>query len=192
MNVQALPWQKLRYELLCCALRCFLSRTLEFLAGGSNGPPQYRGCACRKPKYDFNDQHESKAGSSISEEVSCPLLLSPQPTQIIQSFRFISAKMRLLAPILLSISTIAATYPTVSHTTHEKRNTSLIAWKKDSRASKAEVLPVRIGLTQRNLEHGDRFLHDISDPDSPNFGNIYSCSSSISITHTLSRKALDS
>ncbi|EOA86025.1 uncharacterized protein SETTUDRAFT_177490 [Exserohilum turcica Et28A] len=32
------------------------------------------------------------------------------------------------------------------------------------------VLPVRIGLKERNLEHGDRFLDDISDPDSPNFG----------------------
>jgi hypothetical protein len=50
-----------------------------------------------------------------------------------------------------------------------------IAWTKHSRASKSAVLPVRIGLNQRNLEHSDRFLDDISNPDSPNFGTHELC-----------------
>lgn len=45
-----------------------------------------------------------------------------------------------------------------------------MAWTRSSRAPRDAILPVRIGLAQRNLEHSDRFLEDISDPDSPNFG----------------------
>jgi tripeptidyl-peptidase-1 len=50
-----------------------------------------------------------------------------------------------------------------------------MAWTKHSRASKDAILPVRIGLNQRNLEHSERFLEDISDPDSPNFGKGEDC-----------------
>ncbi|KAI1516918.1 activation domain containing protein [Pyrenophora tritici-repentis] len=59
---------------------------------------------------------------------------------------------------------------THTRTLHEKRDALPSAWTKQSRAPRDAILPVRIGLKQRNLEHGDRFLHDISDPDSPNFG----------------------
>lgn len=44
-------------------------------------------------------------------------------------------------------------------------------WEKHSAATGNMILPVRIGLKQQNLENAERFLQDISDPDSPNYGN---------------------
>lgn len=78
--------------------------------------------------------------------------------------------MRVSDLLLLSLSGLVVGSPLGSHVPHEKRDTLPVAWTKHSRAPKDTVLPVRIGLTQRNLEHSDRFLDDISDPESPNFG----------------------
>jgi tripeptidyl-peptidase-1 len=71
---------------------------------------------------------------------------------------------------LLVFGSIAASSPLSTHAIHEKRHAVPVAWNKHSRAPKDALLPVRIGLNQRNLEHSDRFLDDISDPESPNFG----------------------
>nr|POF27611.1 tripeptidyl-peptidase sed1 [Quercus suber] len=73
-----------------------------------------------------------------------------------------------LSATLLGFATAAPSVNT--HVLHEKRDGHPIAWTKHSRAEGHLLLPIRIGLNQRNLEHGDRFLDDISDPDSPNFG----------------------
>ena len=78
--------------------------------------------------------------------------------------------MRVSSLLCLSLSGLVVSSPLGSHVLHEKRDAAPVAWTKHSRAPKDTVLPVRIGLTQRNLEHSDRFLDDISDPDSPNFG----------------------
>lgn len=78
--------------------------------------------------------------------------------------------MRISGWLLLSLSSIATSSPFASHTVHEKRDALPVAWTKHSRASKDAILPVRIGLSQRNLEHADKYLEDVSDPDSPNFG----------------------
>jgi tripeptidyl-peptidase-1 len=72
--------------------------------------------------------------------------------------------------LLFGLSGLAASSPLGTHVVHEKRRVVPMAWTKHSRALGHEVLPVRIGLKQRNLEHSDRFLEDISDPDSPHFG----------------------
>jgi hypothetical protein len=72
--------------------------------------------------------------------------------------------------LLLGLSEWATSSPLTTHTLHERREAVPIAWNKHSRAPRHAVLPVRIGLNQRNLEHADRFLEDISDPDSRNFG----------------------
>lgn len=57
-----------------------------------------------------------------------------------------------------------------THSLHEKRDGVPIEWSKRSRAHAANVLPVRIGLRQRNLEHAERYIEDVSNPSSPNFG----------------------
>ena len=83
-------------------------------------------------------------------------------------------KMRTSAWLLFALSGLAVSSPFGTHTTHEKRHALPVAWTKHSRAPRDAVLPVRIGLNQRNLEHSDRFLNDVSNPDSPNFGEKHS------------------
>ncbi|CAE7195937.1 hypothetical protein P3342_009989 [Pyrenophora teres f. teres] len=78
--------------------------------------------------------------------------------------------MFLSAWLVFALNGLAISKPLSTHTIHERRDALPAAWTKHSRAPRDAVMPVRIGLKQRNLEHGDRFLHDISDPDSPNFG----------------------
>jgi hypothetical protein len=79
-------------------------------------------------------------------------------------------KMRFSGWLLFGLNGLAASSPLTTHSVHEKRDALPVAWTKHSRAARDAVLPVRIGLKQRNLEHADRFLEDVSDPDSPNFG----------------------
>lgn len=68
-------------------------------------------------------------------------------------------------------------YP--SHVLHEKRDGEPHQWGKRDRAAAHEALPIRIGLRQRNLEHAERFISEISDPRSPNFGKSLCISASI-------------
>jgi tripeptidyl-peptidase-1 len=53
---------------------------------------------------------------------------------------------------------------------HEKRNETPLEWAKHRRAAASQILPMRIGLKQRNLEHADRFMYEITDPSSSNYG----------------------
>ncbi|KAF2113902.1 peptidase S8/S53 domain-containing protein [Lophiotrema nucula] len=69
-----------------------------------------------------------------------------------------------------ALSAVAICSPLGSHAVHEKRHGLPTAWTKQSRALRDTILPVRIGLKERNLEHSDRFLADVSDPESLNFG----------------------
>jgi len=87
--------------------------------------------------------------------------------------------MHVSAWLVLALNGLAISKPLGTHVVHEKRDALPIAWTKRSRAPRDAVLPVRIGLKQRNLEHGDRFLYDISDPDSPNFGMCCACSTAL-------------
>jgi tripeptidyl-peptidase-1 len=58
------------------------------------------------------------------------------------------------------------------HVLHEKRDGEPHLWEKRERAIPSQVLPIRIGLRQRNLEHAERYIYDVSDPTSPNFGKL--------------------
>lgn len=75
-----------------------------------------------------------------------------------------------LSLLVLGLSGLSVCSPLGLHAVHEKRHVAPVAWSKQARAPRDTVLPVRIGLTQRNLEHADRFLDDVSNPDSLNFG----------------------
>ena len=100
-------------------------------------------------------------------------------------------KMRVSSLLYLCLSGLVVSSPLGSHVLHEKRDAAPVAWTKHSRAPKDTGLPVRIGLTQRNLEHSDRFLDDISDPDSPNFGMDSSIPLLFRKLTELNRKALE-
>ncbi|KAI0016302.1 subtilisin-like protein [Xylariomycetidae sp. FL0641] len=54
---------------------------------------------------------------------------------------------------------------------HEKRSEiSQAQWAKGDRLAGDEVLSMKIGLAQRNLERGHDFIMDVADPSSPNYG----------------------
>ena len=72
-----------------------------------------------------------------------------------------------------TLAGLAAAAPSISadpHVLHEKRNGEPVAWQRLARAWKSQSLPIRIGLKQRNLHHANRFIDDVADPESPNFG----------------------
>ncbi|RFU73337.1 alkaline serine protease [Trichoderma arundinaceum] len=56
------------------------------------------------------------------------------------------------------------------HVIHERVVESTDQWLKLGSINRNGLLPVRIGLTQQNLEHGHKLLMERSDPDSPNYG----------------------
>ncbi|GAP88031.1 putative subtilisin-like protein [Rosellinia necatrix] len=72
-----------------------------------------------------------------------------------------------------AIPSLAAPSPT-RHVLHEKRAGELHLWEKRDRATPSQVLPIRIGLRQRNIENAERYIHEVADPTSPNFGKHWS------------------
>ncbi|CAG7929585.1 unnamed protein product [Penicillium olsonii] len=76
--------------------------------------------------------------------------------------------------IALAIATLSTAVPApVKHVLHEKRNLH-VDWVKGERVKRDSVLPVRIGLTQSNLDKGDEYLMAVSDPASPQYGKYWS------------------
>ncbi|KUI54358.1 Tripeptidyl-peptidase sed1 [Cytospora mali] len=58
-----------------------------------------------------------------------------------------------------------------SHVLHERQLPQWSHnWKRTAKVPRDALLPVRIGLKQRNLEEGAELLHKISNPESPHFG----------------------
>jgi tripeptidyl-peptidase-1 len=51
--------------------------------------------------------------------------------------------------------------PAVRHVLHEKRQTWSSDWVKGARIEADAVLPLRIGLTQTNLDKGQDFLMEV-------------------------------
>ncbi len=60
----------------------------------------------------------------------------------------------------LALTTTAApTY--TSHVVHEKRQIEPLNWQKYSRVDPSTVVPVRVGLTQSNLDNGPALLDEV-------------------------------
>ncbi len=60
----------------------------------------------------------------------------------------------------LAACTAAAPAP-ATHTIHERRHESGSKWAKRDRVHSRSMLPMRIGLTQRNLDKGHEYLMDV-------------------------------
>lgn len=78
-----------------------------------------------------------------------------------------------LALLVASVGVVYAS-PATTHVLHEKRSVAHTGWDKLDRVSPDFVLPIRIGLRQQNLDRGDAWLHDVSDPASSNYGKHWS------------------
>ena len=75
-----------------------------------------------------------------------------------------------LCALVLSVNAFPAPE---SYRLHEERSTESIQWEKRSRVKPDILLPVRIGLTQSNLDNGPTLLDEVSNPDSPRYGEHY-------------------
>ena len=82
----------------------------------------------------------------------------------------------MLFPILTVSALIASTAaaPSVNHVLHEKRDHLPSGWGQPEDLDGRTVLPMRIGLTQSNLDKAEEYLMDVSHPESPNFGEHWS------------------
>lgn len=85
----------------------------------------------------------------------------------------------------------AAAAPSPGHVLHEKRDRLPPGWGQPEELDGRAVLPMRIGLTQLNLEKAEKYLMDVSHPDSPNFGKHWSAKK-IAETFAPSRESVDS
>lgn len=75
----------------------------------------------------------------------------------------------------LLTATIAAPAPNSNrHVVHERRDRLPTHWNKNAKLHGDSIMPLRIALTQSNLDRADEFLMDVSHPESPNFGKHWS------------------
>jgi hypothetical protein len=64
--------------------------------------------------------------------------------------------------VALAIVAVTGAVPApIKHVLHEKRDKHAYDWIKGARVESDAVLPVRIGLTQNNLEKGDELLMEV-------------------------------
>ncbi|EGO00779.1 hypothetical protein SERLA73DRAFT_159455 [Serpula lacrymans var. lacrymans S7.3] len=66
--------------------------------------------------------------------------------------------------------------PIVPYTVHEKRTSLPMGWSHSRRHDSSAALPLRFGLTQNNIADIGEYLHDVSHPDSPNYGKHWTAS----------------
>jgi len=78
----------------------------------------------------------------------------------------------IVAVLALAGGSIAS--PAQSYVVHERRPDRNSAWVKVGRLDGNIVLPVKVGLTQQNLDQGHDWLMEVSDPASAKFGQHWS------------------
>ena len=74
-----------------------------------------------------------------------------------------------LTTLAVLVACVAAIPAPPTHAIHERRDVNPVKWITREKTPKTAVLPVRIGLTQRNLENGDAMLMDVADPASSGY-----------------------
>jgi tripeptidyl-peptidase-1 len=79
----------------------------------------------------------------------------------------------LAAAAAFSVSVAALPHLNAPHVIHEKREVLHPKWVKRSAVVEGRTLPVRIGMTQSNLDQAHSLLMDVADPSSPRYGQHY-------------------
>ncbi|TVY36143.1 Tripeptidyl-peptidase [Lachnellula occidentalis] len=74
---------------------------------------------------------------------------------------------------VLAVEVAAVPFPS-NHVLHERRLDAPKAWIKRDRVAESALFPVRIGMTQSNLDKGHDLLMDVSKHGSPKYGKHYS------------------
>ena len=73
---------------------------------------------------------------------------------------FLIMRLNAIAVVAFAACSCAAPHA-ATHAIHEKRDYTPSNWLKHDRVSAAAIIPVRVGLTQSNLEKGYDFLMDV-------------------------------
>ncbi|OJA13987.1 hypothetical protein AZE42_04597 [Rhizopogon vesiculosus] len=81
----------------------------------------------------------------------------------------------LLFSFILDLAVCAIADPTVSSwKLHEKRSHVPAGWTRAQKHHPSASIPLRIALTQSNIQDIEAFLYDVSHPDSHNYGHHWS------------------
>ncbi|KAG9594897.1 subtilisin-like protein, partial [Aureobasidium melanogenum] len=59
---------------------------------------------------------------------------------------------------------------TGNYVIHEKRDVTPMGWSKGERLDRRALIPMKIALTQRNLDRAAEYLHEVSHPESSKYG----------------------
>ncbi|KAB5560031.1 Pro-kumamolisin [Coniochaeta sp. 2T2.1] len=85
----------------------------------------------------------------------------------------LSSVLSLLATLAVAVEARPLRRAT-KHVIHEKKPVARRSWFKTSRLQRSKVLPVRIGLAQRNLDRAEEFIYDVAHPNSASYGKHWS------------------
>ncbi|TFK74740.1 subtilisin-like protein [Pluteus cervinus] len=78
--------------------------------------------------------------------------------------------MRFLALLLAVAGTTLAIPTRSSHVVHETRAVNPLEWIQGVRLDASQIIPLRIGLSQQNLDRIEELLMSVSHPESPTYG----------------------
>ncbi len=80
-----------------------------------------------------------------------------------------------LALVAISLAASINGAPSSRYVIHQRRNPSNTAqWVQENvTLDKSSTIPVSIGLAQQNLDKGEEYLMDVSDPTSANYGKLW-------------------
>lgn len=76
----------------------------------------------------------------------------------------------LVAALLICGITAAPAVSEYKHVLHEKRDGIPHGWAKTDQLSARSIIPVRIGLSQANLDRFDDYMNSVSEPSSSSYG----------------------
>ena len=78
-----------------------------------------------------------------------------------------------LLAALFAEALAAPTFTAGGSVLHEKRGAEPHQWTKRTKAHSTDILPMRIGLTQNNLENADQYIYEVAHPESPKYGSFF-------------------
>jgi hypothetical protein len=118
-------------------------------------------------------------GSHIAS-ISRSVKLIPERTAL-ADYRHVRLKLGFTVPRSMHIFTLTTllaglcwSTPAPDRVIHERRHITPAGWSKRARLAGDQLLPLRIGLSQRNLERGEEILDSVSNPASKRYGAYFS------------------
>ncbi|KIJ15604.1 hypothetical protein PAXINDRAFT_99466, partial [Paxillus involutus ATCC 200175] len=93
--------------------------------------------------------------------------------------------------VLLSLGLAANADPTLSPwVLHERRSHIPPGWARARKHDTSAAIPLRFALVQPNLENIEKYLYDVSHPNSPNYGKHWTASQ-VAATFGPSQESVD-